>query len=164
VKIPVQMSVAEFLTWDPQDGQLIANHLATRGSSCSVVTASGIAPHVSAGFNFRIPDLTVTCSDYPTEKQTLTEPVLVVKILSPATRPKPGRMSGPMRRSRACKRSLCCMHTASIAAAPLRRRPDGTWVQEPESITGEGRLLLESVGFEAALAALYRTTRLAGRR
>ena len=102
-KIPVRMSVAEFLAWDPGDGQpwqlvdgapqamsppnrthgalqnelggLIRNHLVDKGSPCSVVTTLGVIPHVHSSHNFRIPDLAVTCSEYQSEETALSDPV-----------------------------------------------------------------------------------------
>src|SRR5579872_1776132 len=95
-KLPVRMSVAEFLAWNPPDsglwqlvdgvpeamapanrahgalqvelGSLIRNHLAERASPCSVIGAPGIVPRVQAGHNVRVPDLAVTCSDYISEE------------------------------------------------------------------------------------------------
>ncbi|MGH7102366.1 MAG: hypothetical protein ACREFJ_08205 [Acetobacteraceae bacterium] len=48
----------------------------------------------------------------------------------------------------------------TIGAELLRRNPDGSWPKPPIRIAG-GELVLESIGFHAPLAALYRTTRLA---
>ncbi len=111
LKIPVRMTVAEFLAWDapgpqlwqlvdgePQAmapasvthgaiqaelGRLIANHLEERGLPCRVVTTPGVIPRVQAEINFRIPDVAVTCASYASEDAALTTPVLVVEILSP---------------------------------------------------------------------------------
>jgi Putative restriction endonuclease len=86
-KIPVRMTVAEFLAWNPPsaklwqlvDGdpqamapasithgaiqselsRLIANHLDERSSPCRVVTTPGVIPRVQSETNIRIPDLAV---------------------------------------------------------------------------------------------------------
>jgi Uma2 family endonuclease len=106
------MTTAEFLAWDapgpqiwqlvdgePQAmapasrthgaiqnelGRLIGNHLADRGSACTVVTTPGIVPHVRSDMNFRIPDLAVTCSGCNAEETALSDPVLLIEILSPS--------------------------------------------------------------------------------
>jgi hypothetical protein len=108
------MSVAEFLTWEaPADrhwqlvdgepiamapasrthdslqhelGRLIGNHLVDTGSPCTVVTAPGIVPQVRSSDNFRIPDLAVTCTRYDIEEYDVSNPVLIVEILSPSNR------------------------------------------------------------------------------
>ncbi len=112
LKIPVRMSVDEFLAWTPSDHQfwqlvdgepqamappnrthraiqgelisLIRNHLLERGSPCSVVGTPGVIPRVQSETNMRVPDLAVTCSDYQTEESAITDPVLVVEVLSPS--------------------------------------------------------------------------------
>jgi Uma2 family endonuclease len=89
-KIPVRMTVGEFLQWDSDDGcryelvdgepramapastihgflqnelgSLIRNHLLERASGCEVVANPGIVPRLLSEHNVRIPDLAVTCS------------------------------------------------------------------------------------------------------
>jgi Putative restriction endonuclease len=96
-KIPVRMTVAEFLAWDAGDGRLwqlvdgepqamapasrthgaiqaelcrlVANHLAERSSLCSVLANPGVVPRVQAEHNVRIPDLAVICSDYEADER-----------------------------------------------------------------------------------------------
>ena len=81
-KIPVRMTVVEFLVWDAGDGRLwqlvdgepqamapasrthgalqnelgrlIANHLSERSSLCSVLANPGVVPRVQAEQNVRI--------------------------------------------------------------------------------------------------------------
>src|SRR5438105_14920247 len=112
-KLPIRMSVDEFLAWNPQDGRawqlvdgvpeamapanrthgaiqnqighLMAAYLSQSSSPCSVIMAPGIVPRAQAGYNLRVPDLAVTCSDYASEEPTLADPVLVIEILSPNT-------------------------------------------------------------------------------
>ena len=90
-KLPAMMTVAEFLEW-PGDGTdtryelvdgelramapaadshntivanlaaLIWNRIKQTGLPCRVVATPGIEPHVRADWNFRIPDLGVTCT------------------------------------------------------------------------------------------------------
>jgi Uma2 family endonuclease len=111
-KIPVRMTVAEFFAWNPPSPQLwqlvdgepqamapanrthgaiqaqlshlIASHLQDRGGPCSVVTTPGVIPRVQSETNVRIPDLAVTCSGYDAEESALTDPVLLIEILSPS--------------------------------------------------------------------------------
>jgi len=106
------MSVDEFLDWEPGDGQawqlvdgepqamfpakrthgalqgelsrLVQNHFVEQGGPCSVVVAPGVVPHVQASFNMRVPDLAVTCIEYEVEEAALSNPVLIVEILSPS--------------------------------------------------------------------------------
>jgi Uma2 family endonuclease len=62
--------------------RLLGNHLV--GSRCHVVVAPGIIPRVRSEANLRIPDLAVSCETDDQGLRALTEPTLVVEILSPS--------------------------------------------------------------------------------
>ncbi len=186
-KIPERMSVEQFLAWNPPDGQLwqlvdgepqamapanrthgaiqnelgslIRNHLAARSSPCSVVASPGVIPRVQANTNIRVPDLAVTCSGYQSEESALTDPVLLIEILSPSNQAETWANVWTYTTIPSV-REILVMRTASIGAELLRRNPDGTWPERPESIV-DGELLLDSIGFRVPLADIYRTTRLA---
>lgn len=186
VKLPIRMSVDEFLAWNPGDGQawqlvdgepqamapasrthgalqnelgrLIGNHLAAQGGPCSVVTTPGVVPHVQASHNMRIPDLVVTCSDYQAEETGLTDPVLIVEILSPSNQAETWSNVWTYTTIPSVQEILV-LRSVSVGADLLRRRPDGSWPQEPVNVT-DGDLVLESIGLSVTLADVYRTTRL----
>ncbi|MCI0598307.1 MAG: Uma2 family endonuclease [Beijerinckiaceae bacterium] len=187
-KIPVSMTVAEFLAWTPQSaqlwqlvdgepramapasrthgaiqnelGQLIANALTESMSPCTVITAPGIIPHVQPDTNFRIPDLAVTCSGYVEEEAALTGPVLLIEILSPGNQAETWANVFAYATIPSVKEILV-LKTANIGAELLRRAPDGTWPREPLYVETANLLTLESIGFSMPLADAYRTTRLA---
>lgn len=186
VKLPVFMSVAEFMAWDPGDGRpwqlvdgvpeamapinrthgalqselaaLLSNHFRERSSPCSVITTPGVVPHVQAGHNVRIPDLAVTCSPYTEEQPLLADPVLLVEILSPSNQPETWSNVWTYTTIPSV-REILVLRSATVGAELLRRQADGTWPPEPLSVT-EGDLVLDSVGFSVPLADIYRTTRL----
>jgi len=188
-KIPVRMTVAEFLAWDAGDGRLwqlvdgqpqamapasrthgalqnelgrlIANHLSERSSLCSVLANPGVIPRVQAEQNVRIPDLAGICSDYVAEEPVIADPVLIVEILSPSNAAEAWANVWAYTTIPSV-REIVVRRTVSIGADLLRRCPDGSWPRTPEAIEA-GDLVLESIGFRAPLTALYRTTRLAGR-
>jgi Uma2 family endonuclease len=187
LKIPVRMSVDEFLAWTPSDHQfwqlvdgepqamappnrthgaiqgelisLIRNHLMERGSPCSVIDTPGIIPRVQSDTNIRVPDLAVTCSGYQAEETAITDPVLVVEILSPSNQAETWRNVWAYTTIPSVQEILI-VRTAGIGAELLRRNPDGTWPERPLAIE-QGELTLDSIDFRAPLTALYRTTRLA---
>ncbi len=186
-KIPVRMSVEDFLVWDSQDGRpwqlvdgepqamapatrthgalqsevaaLIRNHLAERGSPCTVIDAPGIVPRVNANINVRIPDLAVTCAPYTTEEATLSAPVLVIELLSPSNAAETWSNVWTYTTIPSVQEILV-LHTVRIGAELLRRGADGVWPERPLALR-EGELALASIGFAAPLSLLYRTTRLA---
>ncbi len=186
-KIPIPMTVAEFLAWTPPTAQpwqlvdgepqamapassthgaiqaelgaLIRNHLVERASPCRVITAPGLIPRVRSDINFRIPDLAVTCSAYDEEEAALTTPVLVIEILSPSNQAETWTNVWAYTTIPSI-REILVLKTAEIGAELLRRAEDGHWPGQPLTIE-TGNLTLESIGFSMPLAAAYRTTRLA---
>ncbi len=188
LKIPVRMTVTEFLAWNPPGGQtwqlvdgepqamapanrthgaiqsvlssLIDRHLTERGSHCSVITTPGVIPHVQSDTNIRVPDLAVTCSSYETEETALTDPVLLVEILSPSNQAETWANVWAYTTIPSVHEILV-VETATIGAELLRRNPDGTWPKQPVRIEAGGEVTLESIAFQVPLAVLYRTTRLA---
>ena len=186
-KIPVRMTVAEFFAWNPPtpelwqlvDGEpqamapasvthgaiqselcaLIRNHLDERSSPCRVVTAPGVIPHVQSEINCRIPDLAVTCSAFEAEEAALTNPILVIEILSPSNQAETWANVWAYTTIPSVQEILV-VRTATIGGELLRRNPDGSWPQQPLTVA-EGDLTLESTGLTIPIAAAYRTTRLA---
>lgn len=185
---PGLMTVREFLDWCPDDGQrwqlvdgvpvamappnrthgairnelgrLLSNHLAERGSPCSVVVTPGVVPQVYSARNMRVPDLAVTCTDDAEEEDALTDPVLVVEILSPRNHADTWRNVWAYTTVPSV-REILVVRSAEVRAHPLRRQPDGNWPASPLPIGAEENLVLDSVGgFRAPLRAPYRTTRL----
>jgi Uma2 family endonuclease len=187
---PSSMTVEEFLGWDPGDGrrwQLVDGeavamaptkvthgalqaelgaaltvHLRNAGSACFVVANPGIVPGVRSRYNFRVPDLAVACTAYSELTESMLEgAVLVVEILSPTNQHETWSAVWTYT-SIPSVREILILRTLAIRAELLRRNADGTWPENPEDIT-EGELVLDSIGFRAPLASLYRTTRLAAR-
>ncbi len=184
-RIPMRMSLAEFLAWEPGDGRawqlvdgepqamspanvvhgalqnelgrLIGNHLVALGSPCTAVTTPGVVPHVNAGINLRIPDLAVTCAPIDAAT-TLADPVLIVEILSPSNQAQT-RANVWSYTTIPSVREILVLHTVAIGAEILRRDADGGWPREPERVT-EGLLRLESIDFAVPIADVYARTSL----
>ena len=185
-KIPVRMSVEEFLAWEPGDGRawqlvdgepqamspasrtqgtiqgqlsgLILNHLHAQDSRCALVVAPGVVPHVNAAHNMRVPDLAVTCSPYEREEHALADPVLIVEILPPSNQAETWANVWAYTTIPSV-REILVLHTVAIGAEVLRRGPDGSWPQEPKRLT-EGALDLASIGLSIELIDIYTGTRL----
>ena len=180
------MSVDEFLDWDSGDGQvwqlvdgepramapaklthaalqgelsyLIQGHLRAQGGPCSLLVAPGVTPAVQSNYNMRVPDLAVRCTEPQMEEAALTDPTLIVEILSPSNQAETwanvwAYITIPS------LHEILVLSSIMVRADILRRRADGTWPGEPETIT-QGDLVLESIGFRTPLSDIYRTTRL----
>lgn len=188
-KFPARMSVAEFADWCPDDGQawqlidgepvamapastthariqaeiarLLGNHLLERNSNCDVLTAPAVTPHIERSHNVRVPDIGVACSPAGDDGHLLSEPVLLIEILSPSNHRETWANVWAYA-SIPSVREILVVSSVSISAEILCRQPDGTWPQQPQTVT-TGEIVLESIGYRPLLAAFYRTTRLATR-
>jgi Uma2 family endonuclease len=190
--VPTRMTLDEFIAWNPGDpsvrtwqlidgepvamapgsdahgaiqseiARLLGNHLLGQGSQCRVVTEPGIVPRVRADWNYRVPDLGVTCAP-PSNDLMLPEPALPIEILSPSNEAETRANIWAYTTVPSVKEILAIRSTR-IEAELLIRDPDGMWPPEPMIIGPNGDVSLPSIGFAAPLAALYRTTALATRR
>ena len=186
------MTVADFLAWQPDehperrrqlfDGEpvcmapasenhgriqaettfLLTAHLRERRPGCDVVVAPGVLPRVRTATNYRIPDLGVTCSP-PSGGQAVTDPVLLVEILSPS--------NAALTRENVWAYStipsvaeILLLGGVRVEAELLRRGADGSWPEAPVFLGSEDELELASIGFRAPLRSFYRTTDLLARR
>jgi Uma2 family endonuclease len=187
LKLPDVMTMTEFLAWDTPDGRfwqlvdgqpvamaptsrthgiiqgeigsLIRNHLNVPGNPCALVIAPGIVPRVRANENFRIPDLAVTCTRYETEEYDVSNPVLIVEILSPSNRAETWQNVWSFTTIPSLREILIVSSTA-IRAELLRRDSEGAW-PATSTVIEAGDLVMDSIGLTLPLAAIYRTTRLA---
>jgi Uma2 family endonuclease len=187
LQIPSTMTLREFLAWDAPagtpwqllDGEprsmapasrthgriqitlggLIDAHLIARGGGCSVVDAPGVVPRVRSDINFRIPDLAVTCSDYHEEEYALTDPVLLIEILSPSNKAETWANVWAYTTIPSVQEILI-VHGTAIRADLLRRDAAGNWPEQATTIE-EGKLDLRSIDFTIELVAIHRGTRLA---
>ena len=187
-KIPVRMTVDEFLKWDSDDGfryelvdgepramapastihgflqnelgRLIGNHLREKTGGCEVVANPGVVPRLLSEHNVRIPDLAVTCSPLAAGQATLPDPVLVIEILSPSNQAKTWTNVWAYTSILSVQEILVLRADRTVAEL-LRRPPQGEWPERPMAITA-GELVLESIGFRVGLAGLYARTGLGG--
>jgi Uma2 family endonuclease len=121
-----------------------------------VVANPGIVPRLLSEHNVRIPDLAVTCSPLGPGQATLSDPVLVIEILSPSNQAKTWTNVWAYT-SIPSVQEILVLHADRIAAELLRRSPQGEWTDRPIAFA-EGELALESIGFRVALAELYART------
>jgi Uma2 family endonuclease len=183
---PSRMTVEEFLDW-PGDGSgrkfqlvdgeplamapasvthgitqanvvgLLRNHLT--GSRCYVVVAPGVIPRVRSEANLRIPDVAVTCETDDQGLRALTEPTLVVEILSPSNEAET-RENVWAYATIATVREILLIRSTRLAAELIRREADGTWPANSQPVGADAALVLESLDFSCPLAAVYEGTHL----
>jgi Uma2 family endonuclease len=189
LKMPSRhMTVAEFLDWDSgdrsgalwqlRDGEpemmapasdphgsiqaclayLLFAHLKARGGGCRVVAAPGVVPRVRSAENCLVPDLGVTCAP-PSGGRTMPEPVVLIEILSPSNEADT-RANVWAYTTIPSVAEILLVRTTSVEAELLRRRPDGSWPEQPDIIDADGVVRLDSIEFAEPLRSAYQTTAL----
>ncbi len=183
-KLPYPMPARAFLAWDPGDGlryelvdgepratapastvhgflqnelgRLIGNHLRSHRPGCEVVTNPGVVPHLLAAHNFRIPDLGVTCAPLGLGQAALSDPVLLIEILSPGNQTQTWSNVWAYT-SIPSVQEILVLHSTRVAAELLSRTPAGQWPKEP-ALLMTGEMTLASIAFAVPLEALYKRT------
>jgi len=187
-KLPPMMTVDDFLCWEGDgtdtryelvDGVLramspatiahgtivtnliieIGSHLRETMSRCRVVTAPGIRPLVRADWNFRIPDLGVTCEADRKGERIVTEPILLIEVLSPSN------AQDTYENIRAYAtlptvQELVVVHSTKVEVELLRKGTDGVWPANPVMIAVGGAIDLRSVDLTFPVSDVYRGTHL----
>ncbi|MDQ2803034.1 MAG: Uma2 family endonuclease [Pseudomonadota bacterium] len=140
--------------------RLLGNWLLETGSLYRVVTEPGIVPRIRSSENWRIPDVAVTCAP-PNGSVQVPAPVLIVGILSPNNYAET-RANVWAYTTIPSVQEVLVVNSVRMEAELLRRDADGSWPEQPEMLLEVATLELASVNFAVPLAALYRTTSLAG--
>jgi Uma2 family endonuclease len=183
---PSRMTIEEFLDW-PGDGNgkkfelvdgepramapasvphgiiqvniagVLRSHLI--GSRCYVVVEPGVIPRVRSDANMRVPDLAVSCEVPGGGQRALTEPTLVVEILSPSNESET-RENVWAYTTIPTIREILLIRSTRIAAELIRRGADGSWPSNPQPVDSDSVLVLESIDFSCPLAAIYESTHL----
>lgn len=186
-KLPAVMTVEEFIAW-PGDGKggryqlvdgevramspattthgriqsnlarIIGNHL--HGSRCAVMTEPAVAVRVRSSINLRVPDLGVTCAPDRPGEVALTDPLLLIEILSPGNSKDTWENVWAYTTIPSVQ-EIVIVHAASIRAELLRRLPDKSWPEKPDDLGAGDTLKLDSIGLDVALSEAYAKTYLA---
>jgi Uma2 family endonuclease len=176
------MTVEEFLAWD--DGHfelvegmprlmaphsdahgtiqsnlvaLIRNHLAARGGTCRPIVEGGVQPRMRSRYNYRKPDLTVTCTPNRAGGIMVPDPILIVEILS--SNEDETRDNIVHYATLDSLREILLFRSDHMLAEIWRRSPNG-WPSDPEFADRSAHL--ETIGLTLDFAEGYRWVDLAG--
>ena len=138
--------------------RLLGTHLS--GTRCYVVVEPGVIPRVRSEANMRVPDLAVSCEALERGLRALTEPTLVIEILSPSNESET-RENVWAYTTIPTVREILLVRSTHIAAELIRRGADGSWPANPQPIYADAALFLESLDLSCLLVAIYENTHLA---
>ena len=188
-KIEPLMTVEEFLRW-PGDGTgrryelvdgvvrmqdsgsdthgtiqsrltiIIGSHLDATRPHCRVVTNPGVAPRLNADWNYREPDLGVTCAPNIAGVHMLPEPVLLVEVLSPSNMGKTWS-NIPLYATVPSVGEILIVDSTKVSVQLLRRLDDGSWPHRPAPFGPGENVRLATIDLDIPLRDIYRHTHLA---
>jgi Uma2 family endonuclease len=137
----------------------LTQHLDRVRPGCRVVTGAGVRPRLRGRWNYRVPELAVTCTPNRADVHEVPEPILIVEVLSPSNA-RDTWSNVALYASLPSVTEILVVHSTRIGAELLRRQSDGSWPTEPEPIAAGGRLELACIGLELPLGDVYRGTHL----
>jgi Uma2 family endonuclease len=133
---------------------LIAQHL--RGKRCEDFSANMRVLATASGL-YTYPDLSVACEEpqfADAHVDTLTNPALLVEILSPSTEDYDRGKKAKLYRAIPSLQELLIIAQDSYEVELYRRQPDGTWsLIEANGL--ESAITLTSIGYTLSLRELY---------
>jgi Uma2 family endonuclease len=139
---------------------LVTAHLDKRIPNFRVVIGGGVKPRLRAKWNYRIPDLAVTCGRSEKGGRDVPEPVIIIDLLSPSNRAE----TWDDVRNYATLPSvseIVVIDTESVSADVLVRDDKGLWPANPLKVEAGGFVVFASINFEMPLNEVYRGTHLA---
>ena len=138
---------------------LIAQHL--RGKRCDGFTAGMRVLAIPSGL-YTYPDLSVGCDEpqfADPHVDTLTNPTLLVEILSPSTENYDRGKKAKLYRAIPSLQELLLITQDSYEVELHRRQPDGTW-SLMEAKGPDAAIALTSIGYTLSLRELYEKARM----
>ena len=139
---------------DPVFGALIGQHL--RGKRCEAFTANMRVLATASGL-YTYPDLSVACEEpqfADAQVDSLTNPALLVEILSPSTEDYDRGKKAKLYRAIPSLQELLLIAQDSYEVELYRRQADGSWsLMEAKGL--EAGIALTSIGYTLSLRELY---------
>lgn len=138
---------------------LLTAHLDKRLPSCRVVIGGGVKPRLQAKWNYRIPDIAVTCGRSDKSVHDVPDPVIIIELLSPSNRAD----TWDNVRNYATLPSvseIVVIDTESVLADVLARDAKGLWPPNPLRVDAGGMVPFASINFEMLLNDAYQGTHL----
>jgi Uma2 family endonuclease len=141
-------------------GMMVQQHLDARHAGCSVLIGAGVRPQFRANWNFRIPDLAVTCARNEKGERAVPDPFILIELLSPSNRAETwdnvrNYITIPS------VSEIVLIDTERVHADVFVRNAVGGFPDEPAVVEAGGLIKLASIAYDLPLDDAYRDTHLA---
>lgn len=142
-------------------GYALTGHLRSHRPSCSVAIGAGVRPRMLSDWNFRIPDLAVTCSPNLPGARDVPDPVLLIEIISAGNSAETwdnvrNYISLPS------VQEIVLFEAFAIKAYVMTRDAAGAWPKNPTEVVRGGMVQFVSIGLDMTINDAYRGTHMAG--
>jgi Uma2 family endonuclease len=122
-----------------------------------VLAEGAVIPALNASGNVRVPDLVVAPSDDMRGDQVVTDPLLIVEVLSPGNSDET-RDNVRAYATLSSVQEILVVHTGRSLAEIHRRDPSGAWRSDPELVDRSEQLQLASIGLDCQFVDVYANT------
>lgn len=136
---------------------LLTAHLNATRPQCRVVTAPGVQPRFRASWNYRVPEIAVTCVAHDPAVRRTPDPLIIVEVLSPSN------ASDTWDNVRLFMTlpsvvEILALDSERIGGHVLRRDAAGAWPPEPAELCEGDTVRLDAIGLAFPLVEAYRGT------
>jgi Uma2 family endonuclease len=136
---------------------ILTGHLDANRPGCRVVTGGGVKPKLQAHWNFRIPNLIVTCARNRRGERSIVDPFIAIEILSPTNKAETWDNVRNYTTIPSVS-EIIVIHSDRILADVLMRDNKGHWPDNPLVVEAGGTVPLASIGFNLPIVDAYRGT------
>jgi Uma2 family endonuclease len=134
-------------------GYELTAHFRQNRMPCSVVIGGGVRPHLRSNWNFRVPDLAVTCARNTPDVQVVPDPVILIEVLSPSNA---GNTWDNVRNYATIPsvQEIVLFESTRVEA----HIASGHWPENPELVKTGGIVPFTAVDFDMPIEDAYRNT------
>jgi Uma2 family endonuclease len=125
-----------------------------------IVTDPGFESRVRATWNYRVPELGVTRQPNPADQHMMSEPLLLIEVLSPLNEDKTCS-NVPLYDPLPSVQKIMILDLSRVSVQILRRGDDASWPVDSEEYCRGGLIRLGSIGLDQRVRQAYRGTWLA---
>ena len=135
----------------------LTGHLLAKRPECRVLIGGGVQPNFRSDWNFRQPDLAVTCTPNEKGEKSIPDPSIIIELLSPSNAADTwdnvrNYMTLPS------VHEIVVIYTTRVRVDVLVRDATGAWPNNPVELSGGASIPFDSIGLMMPVMTAYRGT------